>query len=60
MATYQVPISFWGTIQADSAEEAFSKVYASVDCDAFEAELKACGLTSVEHHHDEPEEVNNG
>lgn len=57
MATYTVPISFWGTIEADSAEEAFSKVYASVDCDSFELDLQGCGLKDVQHHHDEPEEV---
>jgi hypothetical protein len=56
MAKYQVPISFWGTIEADSAEEAFNKVYSAVDCDAFEEELANAGLTDVQHNHDEPEE----
>jgi len=56
MAKYVVPISFWGTIEADSEEDAFNKVYTTVNCDEFEAELKACGLTDVEHNHDEVEE----
>lgn len=55
MATYTVPISFWGTVEADSAEEAFAKVYSAVDCDAFEEELTNAGLTNVNHTHDEPE-----
>ena len=56
MPKYIVPINFWGTIEANSVEEAFDKVYSEVNCEAFESELKACGLTKVEHYHEEPEE----
>ena len=56
MTTYVIPISFWGTVEADSAEEAYAKVYHTVNCDAFEEELTNAGLTNVNHTHDEPEE----
>lgn len=59
MAKYVVPINFWGTIEADSAEDAFAKVYSLVDCDAFEDELTNAGLADVNHLHEEPEEEEN-
>lgn len=57
MAKYIIPINFWGTIEADSAEDAFAKGYSAVDCDAFEEELTNAGFTNVNHIHDEPEET---
>lgn len=56
MPKYIVPINFWGTIEADSAEEAFDKIYAEVDCESFEKELKLAGLTDIDHLHEEVEE----
>jgi hypothetical protein len=56
MPKYIVPINFWGTIEADSAEDAFQKVIENTDCEAFEDALAKVGLTDIQHYHEEVEE----
>ena len=55
MAKYTVSVTFWGTIEAKDAEEAFEKVMDDADCEAFEDSLEKCGLTDIKHEHEEPE-----
>lgn len=55
MAEYIVPITFYGTIEAESAEQAWDKVYKGLSnaCGAYESVMIATGMTNVEHTHDE-------
>ena len=57
MPKYSVPINFWGTIEAESAEQAWQIVYdgLSVKCGVFENTMVAIGMTDTEHLHDEVE-----
>jgi hypothetical protein len=57
MPKYTVPINFWGTIEAEDAEQAWQKVYDGLSdaCGAYETAMEQLGMTKVEHLHEELE-----
>jgi len=59
MPKYSVPITFWGTIEAENADEAWQIVSdgLSIKCGVFENTMVAIGMTDTEHLHDEVEEL---
>jgi hypothetical protein len=58
MPKYIVPITFYGTITANNAQEALDKVYDGLSdaCGAYEDAMMLLGMTDTEHLHEEPEE----
>jgi hypothetical protein len=59
MPKYIVPITFYGTIEAESAEKALDTVYEGLSdaCGAYETAMTAIGMTNTEHLHEEPDNV---
>jgi len=58
MPKYIVPITFYGTIEAENADEAWQKVYDGLSnaCGVFENAMVELGMTKTEHTHEEVDE----